>query len=335
MGGGPLTRVVENNFRWPLGVQPPKPAQLLAIYQAGFVGCHVDPAEDERLFSAGVLQTFSQACPHLRDLHKQADRQLAPLFLAREQLDPGAFGDEAQTTGDCVSHGDRNARDVSRSVEIVSKGEPEIYFARGATEPTYGYRGHGGQGMNPARATEFVTRYGMMFRVDYPGLVDLSRYDSSIGARWGRGGVPSAIREKCAEHPVGRYIVPESLEEACDLLAAGYACHSGQNVGFRSTPNSQGYHPIAGRWNHDMATLGMDLTKDVWPVPVVFVQNSWGDFNTQPTDRYQARNWPRIPGAIVARADDWWELFGTMYFYADVAGVPAKKLPDWGSHLYL
>ena len=117
------------------------------------------------------------------------------------------------------------------------------------------------------------------------------------------------------------------------LLAAGYAAHSGQNIGFSSRPNNQGYHGISGRWNHDMATVGYDISKTVWPVDVVFIVNSWGDFNTQPP------NWPwqKVAGMITARLEDWARYFvgNSMYFYADIEGVPAKQLPDWGTGSYL
>jgi len=222
-------------------------------------------------------------------------------------------------------------------VEIVIKGEAEIYHKRGATEPTYGYRGHGGQGMDPARATRFETEFGFLFRQAYPEVgLDLSVYNSRIGSAWGRGGPPEKVRQKCQEHRVGKWIAPETGDEALDLLAAGYACHSGQNVGFSSTPNGSGVHPVRGRWAHDMATVGYDTSREAWSVDVVFVQNSWGDFNTQPVN--WPDKWPKMPGLITVRLEDWVNRIveaGSMFFYADVVGVPAKELPDWGSHTYL
>ena len=331
-----MTRVPQY-YDWPLEHLIPKPGELEKVYSEGFPGCQLSAWSQQSLFEDGILQTFAQACPHLAGLHKRSDRRVVPLFLAREQCDPGAFGEESQTTGDCVSHGSRNARDTTRCVEIVIKGEPEIYHKRGATEPTYGYRGHGGQGMDPARATRFETEFGFLFREPYPELgINLSVYNSRTGSAWGRGGPPEKVRQKCQEHRVGKWIAPETGDEALDLLAAGYAAHSGQNVGFASTPNSSGIHPVRGRWAHDMATVGYDLSREAWPEDVVFVQNSWGDWNTQPA--CWPAKWPRMAGMITVRLEDWVGRMveaGSMFFYADVVGVPAKELPDWGSHTYL
>lgn len=316
-------------YDWPSWAANPSPRDLAKIYGGGFPGAPEDPGNVEQLFSDGAVLTFSDAASHLRGLHKQDDRQVVPLFLSREKADRGAFGKEAQTTGDCVSHGSRNARDTTRCVEFLLHGEAEQYFARGATEPTYGSRGHGGAGMDPARATRFEVNEGWLLRKDYPGVVDLTTYNSRTGTSWGRRGVPADVKRLCNDHKIGRYVAPESLEEALDCFAAGYACHSGQNVGFANSPNRQGVHPMRGRWNHDMATLGYDVSKDVWPLDVVFVFNSWGDFNTQPEEQFRQRGWPRMAGCIVCRADDWWERFGTCYFYADIEGIPAKDVVDW------
>ena len=141
-----------------------------------------------------------------------------------------------------------------------------------------------------------------------------------------------------AKHKVGKWVRPANASEALDLFAAGYACHSGQNVGFESRPDSRGVHRRRGNWNHDMASVGYDISKDVWPVEVVFVPNSWGDFNTQPESHFRQRNWPRIPGMIIVALSDWDRLFvgaRSMFFYCDIQGIPAKNLPDWGSHSYL
>jgi hypothetical protein len=87
-----------------------------------------------------------------------------------------------------------------------------------------------------------------------------------------------------------------------------------------------------------MASVGYDLSRDVWKADVVFVPNSWGDFNTQPEAQFAERQWPRVPGMIVVELDVWVDRFvgdKSIFFYVDVQGVPAKALPDWGSHSYL
>jgi hypothetical protein len=189
--------------------------------------------------------------------------------------------------------------------------------------------------MDPARAARFVVEVaGFLFRQKYP-FADFSKLNERVAER---SLLTDECIAECKKHFVGEWIAPETGDEALDLFAAGYACHSGQNIGFASAPNSKGYHSLQGRWNHDMASVGYDISKEVWSVSVVAVVNSWGDFNQQPVGKLSERDWPVKPGYIWARLEDWVDFFvGTrsIFFYADVKGAPAKQLPDWGAQDYL
>jgi len=327
-------------MNWSLGPNP-SPRELLRIYNDGFPGAPVNPIERDRLFEENIVKPAS----HIQHLIMQNSGvgKRALLWRSREKFDPGAFGKEPQTTGDCTSHGDRNSRDTVRCVEIHIKNEPEKYEGRGATEPTYGSRGHSGAGMDPGLAARFVTKYGFMIRQNYPGCVDLSRYNSSIGTKWGRAGPPSCVLDKCKEHPVGEYVRPDDPDEAMSLFYNGFACHSGQNVGFNATPNSRGYHDRRGSWNHDMATVGYDDTKEIWPVRVYLVTNSWAKWNEQwekwvrDTELQKILGLP-IDGMIVVHGDVWEQYFlsgGSIYFYSDIKGFPIQKLPDYSTSTFL
>ena len=261
----------------------------------------------------------------------------ALLYLSRNKYDPGAFSKEAQTTGDCVSHGARNAVDVTRSVEIHIKNEPEEYFKRSATEPTYGCRGHGGPGMDPGRAAKFQRDVGWLVRKNYEGVVDLSVYNSSIGSGWGRRGVPEAVQELCRLHNVGELVVPKNLEQAYDLLATGRAGHSGQSWGTSSKAPKDGINRGPGaRWSHDMGTVGYDKTCEIWKEPVFFIPNSWGDFNEVNPVWKSAQEilGPWIPGMIVISEEEYDRYFirsGSIYFYSSIKGFPMQKLPNYGA----
>ena len=254
-----------------------------------------------------------------------------------------SFISDGYVIKNCTSHGDRNARDVTRAVEIFIKGEAEEYYKRGATEPTYGYRGSSGQGMDPGRAAAFVTKYGWMVRENYSGCVNLTEYDSRTGSSWGRGGPPKCVLDACSDHPVGEYISPSSADEAMALFQNGYACHSGQNVGFADTPGSDGIHRRSGSWNHDMATVGYDDTKEIWKERVYFVANSWGDYNNAWDKWVNDRTMqhvlgPTITGMIVVAADVWERYFlggRSIYFYSDIQGFPAKTIPSYGTETFL
>jgi len=152
------------------------PGQIVAAYENGLPGWQFNQETMDALMADRKALLFAEVAPHLAGVGKG---KRALLWRSREKYDPGAFGQESQTTGDCVSHGSRNAREVTRSVEIHIKREPEEFYKRTATEPTYGARGHGGQGMDPAQATRFENDFGFLFRQKYP-FVDLSVYDSRI-----------------------------------------------------------------------------------------------------------------------------------------------------------
>lgn len=173
-------------------------------------------------------------------------------YKALLSLDSGAYT-ERQTTGDCVSHGNRNAVDVSRACEIVIKGELELWIARGATEPIYGARGHGGQGANCQTLANWVcTKGGLLVRKNYPELdLDLSKYDSSIGSRWGSRGVPEAVRAEAAKTPC-RYLARiKTWEEARDFAANGYGIFWCAGIAYSGSRDENGVAKLTnGSWAH-------------------------------------------------------------------------------------
>lgn len=246
-------------------------------------------------------------------------------------FDPKAF-EERQTTGDCVSHGSRGARDVTRATAILVNNEPFDFYKRGATEPTYGARGHSGQGMSPARASRFERDTGFLSREDH-GVVDLSKYKSSIGTGWGRSGVPSDVKELCSRNKVKHIRLVKSQEDLMDAMANGYAAHSGQYAAWQSSPSSRNVHERkGGGWNHDMAIVGYDDTKEFWPFTVWFIQNSWGKWNSPVKD--WPSSYPKQPaGMIVTTADDFDVCVRSSdcWVYGGIDGYPPQKLPDLGT----
>lgn len=317
---------------------PYKPTikQLVEAYDEGFEGWlwnkDIEREWDEYWQDKPELYGINA---DIKDLHKKYPRVL--LWQYRLKFDPRAWHEEAQTTGDCVSHGSRNARDITRSVEIA-RGDAEAYHRRGATEPTYGARGHGGQGMDPTRATKFEMEYGFLFREVYKdankGLnLDLSKYNSTIGTNWGRTGVPEAVKDACKSYQVGDCTRAKTKEEAFDLFAGGFAAHSGQSWGTGSKTGKDGINRKSASWSHDMASGGYDLSCEFFKIPVVFVFNSWEDWN-EPNPIWMANQdvyGPWVPGAIVMDAEEWERYFvaqGSIQFYSEIKGFPVKELPS-------
>lgn len=302
------------------------PEELVRAYQAGGFQGYVPSEKDrEEFLASNPVRYFTAPASGVG--------KRALLWGYVLQLDKTAFS-ERQSVGDCVSHGSRNARDCERAVSLLLKGEAEEWFARTATEPTYGARGHGGEGMSPARASMFERDVGFCPREDYPGIANLSVYDGGLGAKWGRqGGTPAAVQELCKRNKVGTIANVRTVEDAMAALANGYGIHSGQMAAWSNKPNAQNYHArVSPGWAHDMATVGYDDTKEHWPFTVFFIANSWGRWNT-PVPDWPASFPPQVPGMIVTKVDDWATCVrsGDCWAYSDVQGFPARALPDLGS----
>jgi hypothetical protein len=300
---------------------------MLAAYESGLQGWVDDARARVEFLDSQKYGVFNE--PNLRGMGLG---KRAMLFAYAKALDSKCFT-ERQVVGDCVSHGSRNARDMVRAVQILVNREPHEWFRRGATEPTYGARGHGGEGMSPARASRFERDVGFLARTDYPGVVDLTEYQGRLGASWGSRGVPLAVQELCKQNKVGQITLVRTQEELMDAMINGYCAHSGQSAAWSATPNSQGIHPRAARpWAHDMAIAGYDDTKEFYPWRVWFIVNSWGPWNQKPA------NWPAaypawVPGMIVTKADDFDVCVkaGDCWVYGSVDGYPAQRLPDYGA----
>lgn len=303
------------------------PYSLLNAYQnAGMVG-YIDSPRDRVLFQ----ESQPKAIYSEPNMAGSSVGKRAFLWQYLQAIDKAAYT-ERQTEPDCTSHCSRNARDTSRAVEILVKGEPEDFYKRGATEPTYGARGHGGAGMSPARAAKFENETGFLVRKDY-GIVDLSVYKGSIGARWGSGGVPQEVQSLCKQNKVGLIRQIRSVQDAKDALFNGYALSSGQYAAWAAQPNDKHVHRrVSPGWSHAMATVGFDDTKSFWPFTVFFIVNSWGPWNQPP------KEWPKdapawVPGMIVTTEEDWEVCVRSedCYVYGNVDGFPPQKLPDLGS----
>ena len=249
-----------------------------------------------------------------------------------EVADDHAFIANGYAVHNCVSHASRNARDITRAVSILVNREPYEWFKMGATEPTYGARGHGGQGMSPAVASRFERDVGFLARTDY-GVVDLSKYDGMLGARWGSSGVPKEVRELCAKNKVHRISLVKTQEELMDAMFNGYAAQSGQSAAWEAQSNSKGIHGRARMpWAHAMAIFFYDDSKEFFPFRVWGIGNSWGHWNQKP------KAWPKeypewVPGMILTSAEDFDVCVssGDCWVYGGVDGYPPQRLPDLGS----
>ena len=302
------------------------PRNIWKLYRDGFVGSYCDEKDVAKLLGELKTPLFGAAA---YDLFGSGEGKLSLPFKSLLKFATEFGPSERQTTGDCVSHSTRNAVDITRSVEIDIKGESESFVARGATEAIYQSRGHKGQGMSCSGAARYVNKKGgILLRKDY-GSIDLSKYNSSVGASHK---VPKDIYTKEAQkHQVKTISMITTVEEARDALANGYAISVCSGYGFSSKRDSNGIAKRSGGWSHAMAWISCDDTRTVHNETLFLVQNSWGRWNSggkrhgQPDGSFWIRE--KDARGMLSGKGSW--------VFSDVDGFPARKLPDYGTSTYL
>jgi len=295
------------------------PNELLKAYRDGFNGSWCDPEDVAKLLGELPHPLFGAAA---YGLFGTGEGKVALPFKNLLKFDPTFGPSERQVQGDCVSHATRNSVDVTRSCEIVG-GQREDFVARGATEAIYGSRGHGGEGMSCSGAARFVHQTGgILLRKQY-NKYDLSEY-SAVGGSWGRGGVPDDLVKEAVKHQVKTISLINTVAQARDALANGYAISVCSNAGFSSRRDKYGIAKRSGSWGHAMAWVGMDDSHEVYNETLFLVQNSWGMWNggEKRLDQPDGSFWIRQDDAeyMLSQNGSW--------VFSDVDGFPPRKV-DW------
>lgn len=299
------------------------PEEIVRLYESGLIGSVCDPEDTARLARSLPMPFFGHTLAETGAGKLSLPFQAVVAFDAANSRKPY---DEAQTTGDCVSHAVRNAIDVARAND-PDLSTTEDWVDRTATEPLYGARGHSGQGAVCSQIVRWAHREGgCMLRRDYPELgIDLTRYNASIGIRWGSRGVPDDVTGEAAKHRVETISLVQDWRQARDAIANGYGIVCCSDVGYRHTRNAEGMSSPQGTWNHAMAWTAADDTRS--SDCRFLVQNSWG------------WNWiqgPRVHGQpegsfwISQSAAQSMISQGGTWAVSNVAGFPRRKLKDWG-----
>lgn len=295
------------------------PEDILKQYEDGLQGAVCDPVDMARLMEELPRPLYGSIG---NDLYGTGKGSLSLPYRAVQYFFAEFGGDEAQTTGDCVSHATRNAVDVTRAYEILYARQKESFLARGATEPIYGSRGHGGQGMQCSQAARFVSLDGgFLLRENYTDIgIDLSKYDARVGTSWGSRGIPDAVIKKCSQHKMRTASNVTTIEQARDLLANGYGLSVCSNYGFSSARDKYGIAEPKGSWSHAMAWIGCDDTHERLNETLFLVQNSWGLWNSGPKflDQPDGSFWIRqsVAERMIAA--------GAAFAYSDFEGFTRK-----------
>jgi hypothetical protein len=299
---------MESNFK--------TPRSILNYYKQGFIGAICDEEDVKKLLGELPMPVFGAAA---YDLWGSGEGKLSLPFKCLLDFDPSFGPSESQTTGDCVSHSTRNAIDVTRAVEIKN-GEHEEFVARGATEAIYQSRGHRQQGMTCSGATRYVYENGgILVRKDY-GDIDLSVYNSSLGANHR---IPNSIyKTEAQKHQVKTVSNVRTVEEARDALANGYALSVCSGYGFSSRRDANGIAKRGSGWSHAMAWIACDDTRERLNETLFLVQNSWGMWNAGPKVHGQPE------GSFWIREQDARGMLsgGGAWVYSDVDGFPPRDI---------
>jgi hypothetical protein len=303
------------------------PQDLYNNYRKGFSGCLWEQHIFDGLMENSKYPLFGDANKKIKSSGKG---KLSTPYKSVLKFDKNPYN-ERQTTGDCVSHGTRNACDVSRAVEIDVNSEKEAWIAKGATEAIYGARGHGGEGMSCARAAEFVSKNGgIVLRQNYKGIADFSKYNGNLGAGWGGRGLPDPVIDLANDHQIKTVSLIRTIEEARDALANGYGLAVCSNYGFSNKRDKKGIANVSGNWGHCMAWIACD---DTGNEPLFLVQNSWGKWNDGGHPE-----WGPIPdGSFLIRAEVAAGMLAAngSYAFSNFDGFPLQKLPSYGFEDYL
>jgi len=295
------------------------PRQILNLYRNGFVGSICDPEDVAKLMGELPMPVFGAAAHHLQN---SGEGKKSLPFKSVLKFDSGFGPCERQTTGDCVAHATRNAVDITRAVEIDIDGQKEDFVARGASEAIYQSRGHRGQGMSCSEAARYVHQNGgILIRKNY-GDVDLSQYNSTLGAKHK---IPNSVyKDEAQKHQVKTISNIRTIEEARDALANGYSLSVCSGYGFSSRRDKNGIAKRSQGWNHAMAWIGCDDSHEIYRETLFLVQNSWGVWNSGPKRLGQP------DGSFWIRQRDARGMLsgGGAWVFSNVDGFPSRKI-EW------
>lgn len=321
------------------------PEDCQAWYEAGNVGCETSIDSINELRESMEIRRGEEVSRQY-GFHGAGEGKLNIPFLGVMKLFPGCWPGPAQTTGDCVSHGTKNACLVTLCSDILSGAPDEVTglvegvpvvsatgIANGviATEPIYGHRGHGGQGADCAKLAKYVTTAGgILLRRNYPEAdVDLEKYNSSIGARWGGRGTPEAVNAIGKQHPI-RKATELKGDDVRDFLANGFGVNTCSGLGFSSTRDENGFSKQQGRWSHSQAIIGNDdrqIIKDKYGEALDLWLNSWAKFNSGGR-RILGTDWDIPEGSYWAKSSLRPRCF--LIAFSGAAGW-GRKVPDYAN----
>lgn len=284
---------------WPEAAESLDIKQVISLYESGFAGCVAEPEVREELFDS-VPWPDGEKAAEVFGLMGSGEGKLTIPFLPAYRHWQKCWPCPGQTTGDCVSHAGKNCAIVLIGVETelgtpdpvtgIVEGWPEVSSQAEeqgvvACENIYGYRGHTGQGASCARLIKYVTSVGgILLRQNYPELgIDFTKYDASIGIRWGRGGPPEEVNREGQKHQIRTATNCPNHEVVRDFIANGYPVWVCSGFGWESKRDENGYSRQRGSWAHSWVVDGYDDRAEIkqkYGGPLFHYNHDWGRWNS-------------------------------------------------------
>lgn len=324
-------------------------------YESGFFGCFGDhedcPTWMRRVVQYDRAQLIDRMGVNRYKVEAVFPHGLAGTGAGKKSLNhlhvmqylPEAYSGN-QDYGNCRSWSMKYSTMTCLGMDIAAGDSHRTEYKHG-TALVYGSRQSSSQGMTMSRGCEVVTTIGQSEQKDY-GFIDLSDEDTeeSYGNKWGSSGVPAELVAACKGDLIERaYWIEEPTAELIkDLFYNQCTLDTGSTVTGSGPGNPLcGLKSIGG---HAQAATGYDDTDECrarLKLPagecVVFMQQSWGEWitiNNWPIDLWGAKTmgcWPITMTNFLKLVRGWndtWCVVG-------LNGFVPRKLPDWGSGLYL
>jgi len=240
-----------------------------------------------------------------------------------------------QKAPDCVSQGFALGVDFVSAIQIVLERKPEMWKGKAATEPIYGgsrveiggYTGRGG-GSTGHWGAEWISRYGILLRQEYPGGYDFTTYDAQKSVEYGRTGCPDALEPLTKLHPVKKVAICRSYSDLRDCIANGHPVVVCSNVGFGNGKvcrrDSEGFLTRKRKpWMHCMMFGGYD---DKYRRPGALCINSWGYGWIEGPTRLEQ---PAGSFWIDAKTVDYMLRQGDSFALSAYVGYPKLNIPPY------
>jgi hypothetical protein len=198
-----------------------------------------------------------------------------------------------QTIGDCVSHGWAHAISILLAISYVNGDASDFDMVASEAQyglmrvegsgSNYGPRDDGASGVGAARS---VTKFGVLFRLDYRGQAadeaDLRIYSGSKARDWGYYGCggksdQGRLDAIARKHPVKRVALTTTFTEAAAAIENGYPVPVCYLCSTSSGPRDRdGYYDPRGRaGGHCTCFIGVRYDERGDPIALLML-NSWG-----------------------------------------------------------